>query len=277
MGFEGGLGGGGGGVEGDFLGVECQVFMGNGGGGEMVFPVADDGVAGVLAVDADLVGATGFELDFEQGCVSELLFDPEAGFGGFAVRVGSYHAFAGGKSIFAQGVVDQVEILRPVALDEGEIAFVHGAGAELALQVTEKTGLFGDDEAARGFPVETMDEFGFEPFGAGLAQGFDQADADATAAVDRQTGGFVKDKHGFVFEQDALGEALLELFAGRGGGGALVAGMGWNPHLVAFFKTGFGLAATAVDAHFAAPDQAVDSRSGQAPEFAQQEIIQPLA
>jgi len=55
-------------VEAELAGVEGEVFVLGGGGGAAVFLVADDGMAGGLAVDADLVGAAGFELDFEQGC-----------------------------------------------------------------------------------------------------------------------------------------------------------------------------------------------------------------
>ena len=142
--------------------------------------------------------------------------------------------------------------------------------------MAEEFGAFGDDEAARGFPVEAVGEFGFGPFRAGLAQSFDEAEGDAAAAVDGQIGGLVQDEHGLVFEQDAVDEALPEFFRWLAGGCRVAAAVWRDSDFVPRREPGFGFAAALVDPHLAAADEAVDPRSRQALEFPQQEVVKPL-
>ncbi len=109
------------------------------------------------------------------------------------------------------------------------------------------------------------------------AQGFDQAVADAAAAVGGQAAGFVHGQQGLVLEHDAGGQAVQQALGHRPGLAGLVQLHGRDADLVAPGQAAVGLGPLAVDPDLAAAHELVDQAARGALELEQQEIVQALA
>ena len=110
-----------------------------------------------------------------------------------------------------------------------------------------------------------MDEFEIARFGAGAAQLFDYAEADAAAAVHGHACGFVDYQQGVVFKNNPefarRRGSLKTVFQAACGGGGADRG---DADDVAFGGALLGLGAFFVYAHFAGADDAVDVAFGYA-------------
>src|SRR5262245_8180167 len=101
------------------------------------------------------------------------------------------------------------------------------------------------------------------------AQRLDDPVADAAAAVDGHARWLVDNQQGNVLEGDRK--------LGRTSPGGRVGGSHWRySHAVADSQPVVGLHPTAVDAHFAAAQDAIDVAFGYALQLAQQEVIDAL-
>lgn len=185
-------------VEREAKGVEVKGWgalvlgeRGGGGGGGGVGGVADDGVAEVLEVEADLMGATGFGEGFDEGgAVGVAGEDFEAGVGGEA---GAFVDAAGAE---AAGVIRYwsvaVEGIRFwVAVDAGEVGFFDLAAGKLRLQYAGEVLGLGEDHEAGGIGVESMGGAGFEGVEGLLENVVEGVAVEAAAGVHGEWGGFV--------------------------------------------------------------------------------------
>jgi hypothetical protein len=126
--------------------------------------VADDGVAEMREVDADLMFATGARNDPQQRKISfrarKFLFDPESGLRWRAV--GADAILDGDTAVFvlAERNVNQAVILAHMAVDNGQIFLLDGATLQNFSQFTGGFGIFCDDDNAAGFAVEPVDQMG---------------------------------------------------------------------------------------------------------------------
>ena len=77
------------------------------------------------------------------------------------------------------------------ALDDRHVDLLHLAFAQHAVQFDQGAALLRDDQQAGGVAVEPMRQFQQLGLRARRAQRFDDAEADAAAAVDRDAGGLV--------------------------------------------------------------------------------------
>lgn len=102
----------------EVLGVEAEA--GEFAGGALL--VAEDWVADELAVDAELVGATGYGFEFDEGRVGAAFEDAVAGFGGLAVFVDAPLFLVG---VAADGGGDGAFVLFNDAFDEGDVEFFY--------------------------------------------------------------------------------------------------------------------------------------------------------
>ncbi len=98
-------------------------------GGPVEF-VASDGVADAGEVDADLVGAAGADVNFEQGVFGEAADDAVFGMSGAALVEACGHAGA------VDGVArdlcfDCASVARYVSVYQGDVGFVYLSGCEL--------------------------------------------------------------------------------------------------------------------------------------------------
>lgn len=113
-----------------------------------VFFVTDDGVVDVLAVHADLVGAACVDFDAHGGVAVEHLVNVEPRVGGLAVGLDLDAALAAGGDIFVERGFDVGFFVGELADENGVVAFVHLAIANLFVQVHEGAAFFGEDEQA---------------------------------------------------------------------------------------------------------------------------------
>ena len=168
--------------------------------------IADDGVAGVGEVDADLVFAAGLRPDVEEGIglafAGETLLDGVFGDGGGAVRADAVFDYDGAFFIFAEGTVQNGVIGGGPAVDDGEIFFFDGAGFPTAAEFAGGGGVFGNDDHAAGFAVEPVYEVGR---GAGQVQAgaADEAGVFVTlGGMADEVGGLVDDQQVGIFKED---------------------------------------------------------------------------
>jgi hypothetical protein len=146
--------------------------------GAAVGRVADDGMAEVGEVDADLVGAAGFDADAQEGC-------QRPGGEDFVVRDGGPAFFRDGHFLAVDGMAADRELhgagrLLRRAPDEGEVFLADGVGGKLRDERGVGLLVLGDDEDAGGVLVEAVDDAGAEfatdalEIGAMVEQGVDE-------------------------------------------------------------------------------------------------------
>ena len=208
------------GAGGKAVGDELAVF-GEGGAFEdlvaAVVGVVEEGVADVLEVGADLVGAPGFEDALDDVDVGEAFEDAPVGDGGLAVgAVGeACHDFAVAEvapDVPGDGAGVGVE----VAPAYGDVAagggFVEELGGEAGFCLLG----FGDDEEPGGVFVDAVDEPGTGVAGVeeGVAaevpcEGMDEgARPMPEGGVDDHAGGLVDDEQGVVLVEDVEGDVF---------------------------------------------------------------------
>ena len=87
-------------------------------------------------------------------------FDPKFSLGGCAVGT---HAVLDGNNaalVLAEGRINQAVVVANVAVDDGEVFLLDGAGFPDFAEFAGDFGIFCDDDDAAGFPVEAVDEMG---------------------------------------------------------------------------------------------------------------------
>jgi hypothetical protein len=234
--------------------------------------VADDGVTEGLGVDADLVGAAGFDADFDEreGTVrgGEAFEYVEVGDGGASVLAASGHAGAA-EEVAGDGEGDGGRVFFEVAVEEGEVGLGDLALGEHLAELAVGTVVFGDEDEAAGLLVETMDDAGAEVAayvgelveveeegvdeGAAVAGVYLVRGGCAGSGVDHHAGGLVDDGEVLVFvenfERDVLGDGVE-----RGGlRGA------FDLDGLAAAELLFGLGGMTVDADLAGFDEELDA------------------
>ena len=102
----------------------------------------------------------GFRLSRTRTRTIKPAFDPKFGLGGRAVGT---HAILDGHAaalVFAERRVNQAVVVAHVAVDDGEIFLLDGAGFPDFSEFAGGFGIFGDENDAAGFAVEAVDEMG---------------------------------------------------------------------------------------------------------------------
>ena len=117
--------------------------------------IARDGAAGGGGVDTNLMGATGVQAEFEESGTRPRADDFPIGFGGAAAAADA-HALAG-NGVATDGALPRAGIAAGATDDKGEVGFFGFAVAKLSAEFAVGGIVFGGDEKASGFPVETMD------------------------------------------------------------------------------------------------------------------------
>jgi hypothetical protein len=149
-----------GGVEEVSVELEVGGQVGNGMRGS-VKGVADDGMAEGLGVDTYLVGASGFDADFDEseGAVrgGQALNHVEVGDGGASVSTARGHAGASDE-VASDGEADGDVILWKVAVQEGQVSLGNQAAREHLAEFAVGAVVLGDEDEAAGLFVEAMDD-----------------------------------------------------------------------------------------------------------------------
>ena len=245
-----------------------------------VLVVTHDGVAFGHQVHTNLVRAAGLDGHIEQGEVLELLRHLHQGDRTPAVFViavdGAHPALALSGQKFVQRHVDHGAGRWPGTDHQGRVGLAGLALPELLLQCHQGRALLGDQQQPGGFlvePVDQLQEAGRRPRPPQL---FNDAEADAAAAMHRHAGRLVDGQEMLIFEDH------VELTWRDGRTCAAIGGTGrgahWrHPHLVAQGQAGVGMGTAFVDAHFTRADDAIHMGLGHTLEQLDQKIVEPLA
>jgi hypothetical protein len=86
--------------------------------------------------------------------------DPIFGLGGRAIGPHAIFHCDDAALVLAERRVNQAVVVADAAVDDGQIFFLDGAGFPDFSQLAGDFGIFGDDDDAAGFAVETVDEMG---------------------------------------------------------------------------------------------------------------------
>ena len=177
-------------------------------------------------MDADLMSASGAEVDAEQSVLREAAFDEVFGPGGAALA--GFGGEAGAMDgVASDGFFDDAVILFDEALDEGEIDLFDVAVSELMGERVVGLVGFGDDEDAAGEAVEAMDDARAErsldlrELREVMEQGVDEGSVmDTGSSMDGHAGRLVDDDDVGVFVDDVERDVF-----GSGGQGRQVSGV----------------------------------------------------
>ena len=185
--------------------------------------IADDGMAEGLGVDADLMGAAGFDADFDEGegaVGSGKAFEHvEVGDGGASVCSAGGHTDAADE-VAGDREVDGGVVFFEMAVEESDIGLGDLALGEHLAEFAVGAVVFGDEDEAAGLFVEAMDDAGAEiAADVGEIVEVEQQCVDEGAAVagfvvcagagmDHHAGGFVDDGEMFVFVEDFEGNVF---------------------------------------------------------------------
>ena len=138
-----------------------QIQLGDFGAAAAVELVAEDGVADVGQVDADLVGAAGAGQGTDQRIADETLdcFENRDRRPGVRVFAANRFLFAV-RRVVADRFVDDVPVAIGHAQHDGQIFLFHFARFELGGERVVGLVVFGDDDHAARFAIEPMDDAG---------------------------------------------------------------------------------------------------------------------
>jgi len=127
--------------------------------------VADNGVAERLHVDADLVGAAGFDADLDEGKSSigglDALEHSDVGEGGAAIGSAGGHAGAADE-VACDRKVDGDVVFGDIAVDESEVGLGDLALGEHVAKLAVGAVVLGYEDDAAGLLVEAVDDAGAE-------------------------------------------------------------------------------------------------------------------
>ena len=246
---------------------------------------------------ADLVGASGFDGNFQQRIRAGYARDVGAHFADgthFYQRkrrhsigiIGGRYAhtpFAAFEQKFMQRAIQHALVRRPLPQHEGEIHFSRLAFAELVLQIFQRAAFFRHQQNPAGFAVKAMHQFQKLRFGTRDTQLFNHAKTHARTAMHRHTSGFIQRDEVVVFKQNRKiprGNRVLRCHRRHGlrfFRCTLRGTDGRNTHHIACIHARIGMGAAFVDAHFATANNAVNMRFRHAFELAHEVVIQALS
>jgi hypothetical protein len=240
--------------------------------------VAEERMAEVLEVDADLMGAAGVEGTLDEGAdAGELLEDAPAGTGGASAAVEDGHFFSM-DGMAADGILDGAAAWAgEVAADEGEVDLRHRPAGKLAGEMGVGEVVLCDDQAAAGVLVQAMDDAGAllaadGAEGAAMGQqGMDERMAGvASGGMDDEAGGLVEDEEVRVFVEDIERDILGLQEGGLGGG------LG-DSHESAVADGVAGFGGFSGEGDVALFDEGLEARAGEVRQHAGKESVQPIS
>lgn len=197
--------------DGEGFGVEEEPLT-----GVAIEGVAENGVAQVGAMDAELVGAAGERLEQDAGVIGCAVEDSETGVGGLAAVADA--PGGRGQGVAADGGVNVELVVRKLACEQGDVMLNRmGPGAG---EGAEGGGGFGHKKDAGGELVEAVgkpEALALEMMRQGVGEG---AGFDLERGVDQLAGGFVEGEQVGIFVENVQGQGFRA--AGVGGAGVEV-------------------------------------------------------
>lgn len=243
-----------------------------------ILAVTGNAMASMQRVHANLVGTTGNRLSFDHGGkITETAQHLEHRQGFFAFIVDFDHALAGTQIALEQRCANLLDRGCPVATDQCHVTLVDAIAAQLLVQVTQHAALLGDHQQSGGVTVETVNQLQLLGIGTQLTKGFDHAEVQPAAAMNRNAGGLIDHDQGFVFEDDRGFQALQQPLGQRHRLVTLRHANRRHAHDIAGLQLVFGLDPTFVHTHFAFAQNAVNQGLGHAFEPGEKKVVDSLA
>ena len=188
--------------------------------------IAGDGAACGGSVNADLMGTAGMETEFKQAGAGPGAQDFPIGFCR-TTSATDRHPLAG-DGVTADGPIPRACVSAGPAEDESEIGFFRFPVTELSAEFAVGGIIFGGDENAGGFAIETVNDPGTIGGASGgelaftmVKKGGREGSGGATCTrVDVHAGGLVDDEDVVVLMENVEGEILGGHIAWSGSGNA---------------------------------------------------------
>ena len=182
--------------------------------------VAKQGKANVLKMDADLVGASGAKVGFDERSVGEMLDDSELSMRCASVLFSRHHAFAPRRMPGNFGLNRAFQRRHPAA-GNGLVDFLDGAVGELTAQVLVRRVGFCRDYAAAGALIQPMDNASpsrasnvAQPFPAVMKQSVDESASEPVGCrMNAEAGRFVENEQMLVFKENFQRHGFRQDFA----------------------------------------------------------------
>src|SRR5262249_7277395 len=221
-----------------------------------ILVIAEDRKAQVGKVNPNLMRPPGLQVGFEQAVVAPRALQPE-----YRVRRRSFPAdadpaFAGPQDELAEWQLDAAFGVAPMPFYEDGIGLLDLSLAQLPVKREQRRAPFSEHQHARCVAVESVRELDERRLRTGRAQLLHDAMADPAAAVDRNAGWLVHYDEQLILVDDGSTQR-------RRGPRRRCTRMRGDTHrrqaqAVAFFQSVFRTDAAAIDAHFAAAQDAID-------------------
>ena len=265
--------------ESDRLGMQEQPLEAGapGGGVSRLIAVAlvpQDRVAGMREMHADLMRASGFRAALQEARNPIGAGQPYARCGRLARIADDDVALATAAVTHFQRGADRLVAELPISRRQREVVLPDPTLAKAGVELAQRAAPLGEHQTTGGLAVEPVNEPEIAQIGPGAPQEFDDAEAQAAAAMDRQTAGLVDDEQPFVLVDDvvkyrrrprSVGRLRRRFEAHRR-----------NAHLVAGLELVLGADPASVHPHLATPQQAIDPPPGNARQHPGQIIVDAL-
>ena len=233
-------------------------------------------MADVGAVDPDLVGAAGVELEAHQRVIAEALDQAPVGAGVAPRFIGHHRVLLAVGRVAADGAHHRALLRRRHPMDHGQVLARGDPFLDLHLQLHQGLLALGHDDAAGGVLIEPVDDARAHltanagQVGAMEQQAIHQGAVPvARGGMDRETGRLVEHDQVAVLKQHIEGDVLGQQ-VGQGLGRR-------HPqlHLVVEPQGRLGPAGDAIDAHVAGVDELLDAGPALLGPLGHQPAVQP--
>ena len=223
-----------------------------------------------------LVRSAAAEFRLDEHALPELLLDAEQCQGRLAFLIDGDDSLAAAQLVFPQWRIDAHTVLRPVPLDECQVALANPVLALQGMQRAQRGTPFRDHQQAGCCTVEPVHQFKAFLLGPEQAQLLDDPETDAAATMHGEPRWLVDHEQLFILENDGVVEKLLLLVGELSGRSNLCCPDGRDSYLVTDGEAEMLLDALAVDTYLAASEQAVDMAPGNAFQVPQEEVVDAL-
>src|SRR5690606_23381714 len=231
----------------------------------------------------DLVRAPGDGSGFNQGGdITEALHHPELGQRLLPFWADLDHTLARAQIVLRKRRVNLPDLGWPAPAHQREVTLIHAIArtvpTQRGMQMAQHAALAGNHQAARGIPVQPVDQFELVRLtGKQLTQRLDHTEIQSAAAVHGQSGRLVHYQQPLALIKDALLQRVEDALPHQHRRIGFRQAYRWDTDQVAGPQAILGLDPPLVDPHLTLAQDAVDQGPGGALEPGQQVVVDTLA
>ncbi len=244
------------------------------GGIQAVSAISRHGMADVPRMRADLMRAPGRRARIDQRPTGQALLYFKCGEGGLTFRRHHRMPLAMLPLGDIEGCINREPIGERTAEQEGAVVLAKIVGGQIGIECPQRRRILGQQQAARGFTVQSMDQIEPRRRRARQTGNIDEPVLKTGPTVNREPRGFVHHDHAGIFiehprlETGWVGDVSAALRP------ALLHAHWWETNLVASFQAGIRASAFAVDPNLSRSDQAIHRGARQPPQLPAQKIVE---